>query len=98
MVVFKITAFDLLVVRHCRVNCTSFIATLLLSLPLFWLRLARWISCWERTSHLALQLSCPKIFCGVFSFPPGVYVGTLDLIIASIPGPSILTLLFKQYS
>ena len=27
----------------------------------------------------------------VFSFPPGVYVGTLHLI-ASIPGPSILTL------
>ena len=26
----------------------------------------------------------------VFSFPPAVYVGTLDLI-ASIPGPSILT-------
>ena len=27
----------------------------------------------------------------VFSFPPTVYVGTLNLI-ASIPGPSILTL------
>ena len=27
----------------------------------------------------------------VFSFPPGVYVGTFDLI-ASISGPSILTL------
>ena len=27
----------------------------------------------------------------VFSFPPGVYVGTLSLI-ASIPGPSILAL------
>ena len=27
----------------------------------------------------------------VFSFPPGVYVVTLNLI-ASIPGPSILTL------
>ena len=27
----------------------------------------------------------------VFSFPPAVYVGTLNLI-ASIPGPSILTL------
>ena len=27
----------------------------------------------------------------VFSFPPGVYVGTLNLI-ASIPDPSILTL------
>ena len=26
----------------------------------------------------------------LFSFPPGVYVGTLNLI-ASIPGPSILT-------
>ena len=26
----------------------------------------------------------------VFSFPPGVYVGTLNLI-ASIPGPSVLT-------
>ena len=30
----------------------------------------------------------------VFCFPPGVYVGTLNLI-ASIPGPSILT--FIQY-
>ena len=29
----------------------------------------------------------------VFSFPPAVYVGTLDLI-ASIPDPSILTELF----
>ena len=29
----------------------------------------------------------------VFSFPPAVYVGTLNLI-ASIPGPFILTLLF----
>ena len=27
----------------------------------------------------------------VFSFPPGVYVGTFNLIV-SIPGPSILTL------
>ena len=29
------------------------------------------------------------VFC-VFSFPPAVYVGTINLI-ASIPGPSILT-------
>ena len=32
----------------------------------------------------------------VFSFPPAVYVGTLNLI-ASIPGPSFLTLI-KIYS
>ena len=31
----------------------------------------------------------------VFSFPPGVHVGTLNLI-ASIPDPSILTLLNKR--
>ena len=31
------------------------------------------------------------MFCGVFCFPPSVYVGTLNLI-ASIPGPCILTL------
>ena len=30
----------------------------------------------------------------VFSFPPGVYVGTFDLI-ASIPGPFILTLIMR---
>ena len=30
-----------------------------------------------------------------FSFPPGVYVGTLNLI-ASIPGPSILTLFYLK--
>ena len=31
-----------------------------------------------------------------FSFPPGVYVGALNLI-ASIPGPSILTLLTTEF-
>ena len=31
----------------------------------------------------------------VFSYPPAVNVGTLNLI-ASIPGPSILTLLYRQ--
>ena len=31
----------------------------------------------------------------VVSFPPGVYVGTLNLI-ASIPGPSILILLIHS--
>ena len=31
--------------------------------------------------------------CYTFSFPPGVYVGTFNLI-ASIPGPSFLTLQF----
>ena len=31
------------------------------------------------------------MFCDVFSFPPGVYIGTLNLI-ASIPGPSVLIL------
>ena len=37
-----------------------------------------------------LSEKCFVVFY-VFSFPPGVYVGTLNLI-ASIPGPSILTL------
>ena len=32
----------------------------------------------------------------VFSFPPGVYVGTLNLI-ASVPGPSILTSLKPHF-
>ena len=40
---------------------------------------------WERASHV---LKCFVVFY-VF-FPPGVYVGTLNLI-ASIPGPSVLT-------
>ena len=31
------------------------------------------------------------MFCDVFSFPPGVYVWTLNYLIVSIPGPSILT-------
>ena len=30
------------------------------------------------------------MFCDVFSFPPGVYVGAF-ILIASIPGPFILT-------
>ena len=36
------------------------------------------------------------MFCFVFMyfFPPGVYVGTLNLI-ASIPGPSLVTLQYK---
>ena len=49
----------------------------------------------ERASHPALRVlseKCYIVFC-VFSFLPGVYVGTLNLI-ASIPGPSILTLMF----
>ena len=33
-------------------------------------------------------------FITVFSFPPGVYVGTFNLL-ASIPGPSILTFVEK---
>ena len=37
-----------------------------------------------------LSEKCFVVFY-VFSLPPGVYVGTLNLI-ASIPGPSILTL------
>ena len=39
-----------------------------------------------------LSEKCFVVF-DVFSFPPGVYVGTLNLI-ASIPGPSILTLYY----
>ena len=38
-----------------------------------------------------LSEKCFVVFY-IFSFPPGVYVGTENLI-ASIPGPSILTLL-----
>ena len=69
-------------------------ASLLCSLPWFWLRLAGWLTCWERARiYPALRVCCRKnvllSFCGVFSLPPCVYVGAL---IASIPGPSILTL------
>ena len=41
----------------------------------------------------ALRVCFWEMFCYiyVFSFPPGVYVGTLNLI-ASIHGPSMLTL------
>ena len=55
--------------------------------------LAGWLPCWETASHSALRVCCQKkcfVVFYVFSFPPGVYVGTLNLI-ASIPGPSILT-------
>ena len=41
-------------------------------------------------SSWVLSEKCFVMFC-VFSFLPGVYVGTLNLI-ALIPGPSILTL------
>ena len=37
-----------------------------------------WLPCWERASHLALQVSFRKMFYGVFFFPPGVYVGALN--------------------
>ena len=48
----------------------------------------------DGVSHSALRVCCRKkmllffMFC-VFSFPPGVFVGTLNLI-ESIPGPSVL--------
>ena len=57
--------------------------------------LAGWLPCWERASRSALRECCRKkcfIVFHVFSFPPGVYVGTLNLV-ASIPGPSIFILL-----
>ena len=41
-------------------------------------------------SSCVLSEKCFVVFY-VFSFPPDVYVGTL-ILIASIPGPSILTL------
>ena len=41
------------------------------------------------------SVKCFVVFY-VFSFPPTVYVGTLNLI-ASIPGPSILTLHVWSY-
>ena len=46
-----------------------------------------------KLSRMATRVLSEKCFvmCYVFSYPPGVHVGTLNLI-ASIPGPSILTL------
>ena len=57
-----------------------------------WWNLAGWLPCWERASPAfcsacVVSLKYFVVFY-VFSFPPGVYVGTLNLI-ASIPGPSI---------
>ena len=46
-----------------------------------------------KASHSALRVCCRKkcfVVFYVFSFRPAVYVGTLNLI-ASMPGPSILT-------
>ena len=48
--------------------------------------------CHIRAGLVCVVGKCFVVFY-VFSFPPVVYVGTLNLI-ASIPGPSILTLLF----
>ena len=45
-------------------------------------------------SSCVLSEKCFVMFY-VFSFPPGVYVGTLNLI-ASNPGPSVLTLHTKR--
>ena len=51
-----------------------------------------WLPCWEGASHSVIQVCCRKnVLFYVFYFPPGVYVGAFNLI-ASIPGPSILTL------
>ena len=44
---------------------------------------------WSFCSSCMLSDECFVVFC-VLSFPPGVYVGTLNLN-ASFPGPSILT-------
>ena len=55
-------------------------------------------TCWESAKHSALRVCCRKkcfVVLYGFSFPPGVYVGTLNLI-ASIPGPSILISLIKS--
>ena len=56
-----------------------------------------WLPCSERASHSALRVCCRIVFVVfyVFSFPPGVYVGTLNLI-ASIRGPLFLLYLGPQ--
>ena len=50
----------------------------------------------ERNSHPKSYILKCFVVLYVFSFPPAVYVGTLNLI-ASIPGPSILTYTKKTY-
>ena len=65
----------------------------------FCLNLAGWIPFWERASHSALpSVLSEKCFVTFyeFSFPPGVYVGTLN-VTAPIPGPTFLTLAIIQY-
>ena len=57
--------------------------SLLCLLPFVLVETAGWLPCRERASHSALCVCCRK---NVFSFPPGVYVGPLNLI-AWIPGP-----------
>ena len=50
-------------------------------------------SCWERASHSALRVNCRKnvLLCFMYFLThPASYVGTLNLM-ASIPGPTILT-------
>ena len=57
---------------------------------------AGWLPGWAIASHSALRVFYLQSFVVfyVFSFPPGVYVGTLNLI-ASFSGPSILTFVEK---
>ena len=53
----------------------------------------------DHPPYIALPVCCRKMYCGVFSFPPVVYVvygGTLYLM-ASIPGPFILTLQYVSW-
>ena len=57
-----------------------------LSIVLFWFRLATWLPCWERASHLAIHACCNifVMYCAELPFPPGVCVGILDLIVQSL--------------
>ena len=71
---------------------------LLLCLPLPFASVETKLDYYLVGKELVILLFVCVVLCFyVFSFPPGVYVGTLDLI-ASIPGPSILTLLQKGTS
>ena len=81
---------DLSSLYYCLQYC---VASLSCSLPFVSVETAGWLPCGGRASHSALRVCCRKkgfVVFYVFSFPPGVYVGTLNLI-ESIPGPFILT-------
>ena len=78
--------YRLLCLPICRARCLS-----------FRLKLSRMATLMERVILLFVCVVGKMLlfFNVVFFFPPGVYVGTLNLI-ASIPGPSIFTLLHKS--